>query len=308
MTQPPLPTVWRIHIKTCAEAGIDPRQFCLDQSCLGVGWPVGHSETLEWPEYEAQAKGAYRNDKSWKPALTAVRSRMQDNDLCWTRDTKGIYYLGRIAGPWKYVARPENLRADIVNIRTCEWVKVGLVDSVPGKVVSSFRPNRTVQVVDDETVRVFSAYFYNRNTSSEFQYSLPEVPPDIFALLSAEDCEDLVGLYMQANGYFLIASSCKLATMAYEFVMRHRESGEWAVAQVKNGFEDISIEEYGGFQGRVFLFTSNGRYTGSPASNVRCLSRDEIKAFIQANEPILPSRVLVWLAIAKELSGAPEKT
>lgn len=307
MTLLALPAVWRINIKTDAELGIDPRRFCLDQRCLGVGWRAGDCETLEWDAYEAHAKAAYPNDNGWWPALNALRNRMHDNDLCWTRDTQGIYYLGRIDGPWKYIARPENLRADVVNIRPSEWVKVGPVDAVPGKVVNSFRPNRTVQVVDDETVRVFSAYFYNRHTPSALRYNLPAVSPDIFALLSDEDCEDLVALYMQLRGYMLLASTCKLSTAAYEFVMRHKESGERAAAQVKNGYEDISVTAYGDFPGRVYLFTSKGRYTGDPVSNVVCLSRDEMTAFIRANEHILPERVMVWLAIANELSGIAQR-
>ena len=108
----------------------------------------------------------------------------------------GIYYLGRITGPWAYIATVDHRRADVVNIRQCEWIKVGPVDAVPGKVLGSLsRASRTVQAVDDETVRIFSAYYYNGHTISAFRYELPAVSPDIFSLLSSEDCEDLVALY-----------------------------------------------------------------------------------------------------------------
>jgi hypothetical protein len=298
-----LPTVWRINIKTAAEPGTDPRQFCIDQRCLGVGWRAGNSETLDWQVYEALARAAYPNDKGWWPALNALRNRMRDNDLCWTRDIQGIYYLGRIDGPWEYIARPENLRADVVNIRHCEWLKVGPIDAVPGKVVSSFRPNRTAQRVDDETVRVFSAYFYNCHTQSAVQYKIPPVSPDIFALLSDEDCEDLVALYMQLAGYVLLASTCKSSTAAYEFVMRHSQTGERAAAQVKTGYHEINMAAYSSFPGKVYLFSSKGRYTGERGSNIICLSPDDMTAFLHANEHILPERVMVWLAIARDLSA-----
>ena len=223
---------------------------------------------------------------------------MAQNDLCWTRDTAGLYYIGRITGPWQYVGDEENRRADVVNLRPCDWVKVGPVDAVPGKVVNSFGPNRTVQRVDDETVRVFSAHFYNVHAKSGFSYAMPGIFPDIFSLLSSEDCEDLVALYMQSKGYLLLASTCKRSTSAYEFVMRHRDTGEPGVAQVKNGFVDLQVGDYASFPGKVFLFTTKGRYLGSVPNNVVCLVPDEILRFACDFDAILPERTKVWLELA----------
>lgn len=296
-----LPTTWRINIKTDAQPGVDPRKFCLSGGCLGVGWPVGDVATIEWNAYIEQGKVIYPKDNGWWPALNAIRNRMAQDDLCWTRDTKGLYYLGRITGPWEYVGREENLAADVVNLRPCDWVQVGAVDAVPGKVVNSFGPNRTVQVVDDETVRLFSAYFYNSHSKSGFSYDLPPVSPDIFSLLSSEDCEDLVALYMQMKGYVLLASTCKRSTSAYEFVMRHRHRGEHAAAQVKNGFDDLRVEDYASFPGKVFLFTSKGRYVGAVSPNVSCISAHEMLRFVHEHEAILPDRTKVWVDLAREL-------
>lgn len=226
---------------------------------------------------------------------------MEQDDLCWTRDTDGLYYLGRITGPWQYVGHEDNRAADVVNLRPCDWVLVGPVDAVPGKVVNSFGPNRTVQVVDDETVRVFSTYFYNTHSKSGFSYDLPPVSADIFSLLSSEDCEDLVALYMQVKGYVLLASTCKRSTSAYEFVMRHRGTGEHAAAQVKNGFDDLQVENYASFPGTVFLFTSKGRYLGPVPPNVSCLVPDEMLRFIHEHDSILPDRTKVWLNLARDL-------
>lgn len=298
-----LPTVWRINIKTGAREGVDPRKFCLSRGCLGVGWPVGETASMEWDAYKKQGRAEYPNDNGWWPALNAIRNRMAQDDLCWTRDTTGLYYVGRIIGPWQYVAGEENRAADVINLRPCDWVPVGPVDAVPGKVVNSFGPNRTVQVVDDETVRLFSAYFYNAHTKSGFAYALPRVSPDIFSLLSSEDCEDLVALYMQLKGYVLLASTCKRSTSAYEFVMRHRETGEHAAAQVKNGFDDLRVADYATFPGKVFLFTSRGHYLGAVPSNVSCLTAAEMRLFIDDHDAILPDRTRVWLNLARDLGG-----
>jgi hypothetical protein len=179
-------------------------------------------------------------------------------------------------------------------------VAVGPVDRVPGKVVNSFVPRRTVQMVDDETVRIFSAYFYN--THSNCSYDLPRVAPDIFSLLSSEDCEDIVALYMQMKGYLLLASTCKRSTPAYEFVMYHRDTGDRAAAQVKNGFDNLCVEDHANFPGKVFLFTSKGRYMGTVPQNVLCLTVEEILQFISKYETILPDRIKTWLNIYRNLS------
>jgi len=298
-----LPTVWRINIKPSAQPGVDPRKFCLSGGFLGVGWPVGDVASIEWRAYEKRAKAAYPNDSGWWRALNAIRNRMEQDDLCWTRDTTGRYYLGRITGPWKYVGRKENLAADVVNLRPCDWVSVGAVDAVPGKVVNSFVPSRTVQAVDDEAVQLYSAYFYNAHSKSGFLYDLPSVKPNLFSLLSSEDCEDLVALYMQIKGYVLLASTCKRSTSAYEFVMRHRDTGEHAAAQVKNGKIDLRVEDYASFPGKMFLFTSKGRYVGMVPSNVSCIADDEMRRFVSEHKAILPDRTKVWVDLAKDLSG-----
>ena len=67
-----------------------------------------------------------------------MHDNIQVNDLIWTRDTMGHYYLGRVTGPWEYLATPEALQADIVNISFshCELDDDPVAaDDVPGKVV-----------------------------------------------------------------------------------------------------------------------------------------------------------------------------
>ena len=83
--------VWRINIKTDSAEGVDPRRFCLDRNILGVGWPVGERESLDWDKYQALGTAKYcdKGDKGWWPAVNAVRNRMAEGDLCWTRDWDG---------------------------------------------------------------------------------------------------------------------------------------------------------------------------------------------------------------------------
>ena len=155
--------IWRITISTDAVEGVDPRRFCLERNILGVGWRVDGPESLDWDAYNALGTEQYydKGDRGWWPAVNAIANRMREGDLCWTRDRDGDYYLGRVAGPWHYDATRANADADIVNLRPCHWIRTGTVDSVPGKVLNSFRAGRTLQAVHDDTVSFYSRLQFN---------------------------------------------------------------------------------------------------------------------------------------------------
>lgn len=44
-----------------------------------------------------------------------------DGAYVWTRDADGAYWLGRLAGPWRYDDSPEAVAADLVHVRDCGW-------------------------------------------------------------------------------------------------------------------------------------------------------------------------------------------
>ena len=295
-------TVWRLNIKTGASEGVDPRKFCIDRRILGVGWPIDTEEEVDWEKYYKLGEETYYNegDKGWWPAINAIRNRMQRNDLCWTRDWDGIYYLGRIVSDWIYRGGPDYREADVVNIRECDWKKAGEIDSVPGKVVNSFIPSRTVQAVDDKSVRLYSQYLFN-SLSGEGHYPLRTVAADLLSLVSSEDCEDLIGIFLQEKGYRMIPSSCKADTAAYEFVLKHTETGNAAVAQVKQGYVNLNVDDYSALPSEVYLFTTHGEYTGGTSKNVHCIDPEEIKTFALSRRNIMSDRLKTWIAIAEQL-------
>jgi len=241
-----------------------------------------------------------KGDNGWWPAVNALKNRMNVDDLCWTRNWNGIYYLGRIIGDWNYRGDKDHCQADVVNIRQCDWKKVGEVDSVPGKVVNSFIPSRTLQAVDDESVRLYSQFLFN-SLSSHASYSFPAVSADLFSLISSEDCEDLVGIFLQEKGYHIIPSSCKTDTAAYEFVLKHAETGNTAVVQVKQGYVDLNVKDYTGLPGEVYLFTSHGNYTGGYSQNVHCIDPEKLKEFTFKRRGILSDRLKTWISLVEQL-------
>ena len=287
--------VWRLTISTDAE-DVDPRRFCLNRDILGVGWRVDGPESLDWPAYYALGMDQYydKRDRGWWPAVNAVANRMAEGDLCWTRDWDGNYFLGRVAGPWRYVATPEHAAADVVNVRACHWVRTGTVDSVPGKVLNSFRAGRAVQAVHNDTVRFYSMLLFNLGGGTP-RYDLPaqaDQAMDLFALAAPDDCEDIVAIYLQAKyGYRLIPSTCKRDTAKTEFVLRTADAK--AQVQVKQGthLDRAHYPPDPDDPCQWFLFTTSGDYRGAPADHVHCLDPGEMRDFVFDNPALMPTRL-----------------
>ena len=111
-------TVFRIHIRPSGGDNDKKKSFkyCLDNRVLGMGWAVKETgkSRLSWDEYIVDAKKIpeYKNVQN----VRYLHCKVKVNDLIWTRDTMGCYYLGRVTSPWKYLATAKALQADIVNI------------------------------------------------------------------------------------------------------------------------------------------------------------------------------------------------
>ncbi|MDX8411885.1 MAG: hypothetical protein R8K46_08490 [Mariprofundaceae bacterium] len=157
----------------------------------------------------------------------------------------------------------------------------------------------------DASAKVYSQYLYNKYSKSPI-YSLSRQPIDLFSLIGPDDCEDIVGLYLQEEkGYRIIPSSCKSDTAKYEFVLRHKDTGHKAVVQVKQGKADLEIEEFSRLSDDcvVYLFTSHGNYIGIQQENVHCLDRRTLSEFVTSKRCILSQRLNTWLSLSEELIG-----
>jgi hypothetical protein len=45
-----------------------------------------------------------------------------EGSLVWTRDADGLFWLGRLEGPWRYDSSPEAVAVDLVHVRRCRWL------------------------------------------------------------------------------------------------------------------------------------------------------------------------------------------
>jgi len=287
--------VWRIHIRPDADPAY-AFEICRKQGVIGVGWQVEtqHRQPFDLERYLEVAERTYaRHWKSCKSAVTLL-ARMACGDLMWTRDASGMYWLGRVQGPWEYRDRPENREADITNVRPVDLVRIGDVACVPGKVVASMRSSRTVQRVHGNAVKAYSRYAFAKAKGE----SPPEIEnPDIFELLSAQDCEDIVFVLLQRRGWVVFPARRLADTMAYEYALRSAIDGKAAVVQVKTGSTCIDLRALPeGVQ--AFVFQPNDMFEGQPTEHTTDLGRDEVLSFMRENRMILPPVVTGWMDLA----------
>lgn len=289
--------LWRINIKPDAQKGIDPAHFCIDRSIIGIGWAVPGQVTSKEQYWIEAAKKGFKG-KGWKSATNAILNRMVVGDLVWTRDRMQTYFLGRIISDWRFEGSQEYREADIANVRNCDWVRVGPMDEVPGKVLNSFRPSATLQTVSDHTAAAFSSFVFNRVKDVDICYIDRSRPIDILNLLSPDDLEDVVAIYLQFEfRHILYPSTCKNDTAHVEFLLSSQDGSRIGV-QVKSGNIPLDRDAYRIFDGTVYLFAACGIYTGQESDNIVCLSPAVIREFVLKHRKLMPGRIQRWLDYA----------
>ena len=268
-----------------------------------MGWGIPETETpiRSWGEYIEAAEKHY--GYSELSNVRYMKNNLRENDLVWTRDTDGLYYLARVLSPWEYLANEESIRADIVNFFRSEIHRLD-VDEVPGKVVACFRPPKTIQAIRDHTVSAYSKLLWNHHSGSQHYPTEDWTITDIYAFLDDKTTEDAVAIFLQMKGWLMLPESRKADTMSYEYILIHRESKERAVVQVKTGDTELNRDEWSGIASRLrgsggvaraILFQSYGEYTGSEHRNVDCIDPEDLRVFLIRNRNILPRSIGHWV-------------
>ena len=225
-------------------------------------------------------------------ACIYIHDWVNEGDLVWTRDPKGKYYLARVTSGWEYWMSQEAIEEniDIANIFRCEIREVEL-DSVPGKIKACFRPRRMIQGIADKKARAYSRYLWNKLSNEPFyEVSLSEYS-DIFMLLDDEETEDVVFMYLQTKGYYVVPNSRKKDTMTFEYLLIDSSNFERAWVQVKTGNTNLNRDDYLDHGHKVFLFQSNEDYEGSDSENVTCIPKGELLKFMKLKKLLLPKSI-----------------
>jgi hypothetical protein len=291
--------VFRIHIRPTGGLKDSklPFDYCLKEGVLGLGWQTeSQTNSASWESYEAEASEQYGTKGISR--VRYLKNNVKQNDLIWTRDTEGHYFLGKVNSEWEYFTNPEAQAADIVNIVRCTLKNVQSVDDVPGKVVACFRPSRTIQAIRDETATDYSKYLWNKLIERDDFRISKERYADVFSFLGSEDTEDVIFVYLQMQGWVVIPHSRKSDTMRYEYYLINKDSKERAIVQVKTGRTPLTVSDWDKYNEKVFLFQSNVNYNGMSQGNVVCIAPRDIKSFMFGNRELLPSSICHWLDVA----------
>ena len=295
--------LWRIHIRPTGPTDtVDVNEsvnLCLKEGIIGIGWRVDKKPSSK-EEYMRLGALKY-GEGSWKSNADIILYEMKEDDLVWFRDTDGRYYLGRVVGDWEYRDEKKYLDADIVNVRPVDIIKVGT--RVPGKIINSFIPSKTVQRILDQNALLFSQLLYNSCSSPVYPLSTSIGLSAIFDLLSAVDLEDVIGLYLQfEKSYVMIPSSRgrRDDTIRYEFELVNQD-GRRACVQVKSGNVVINPDDYKNLatsKRKCFLFSPAGYTKMIHTNEMETLSTEEIIAFLKKYKDVLPSNIGLWVKYA----------
>lgn len=285
--------VWRIHIKNDIDRRYtrqDLLKFCIREKLIGVGW--GNIKTRVNSEDAIKLEAlSYTNATAAVKALNAVR-RMKPDDLIWTR-LDNIYYLCRVTDIWEN-SRPndEHYKLDISNYVNVEWVKIGMEQNVPGKVVNSFRPAACAQSVSG--VKDISMYIWNKySDSNTYKYKIVCNDIDIWSVLSAEAVEEIVLLYLQIKkGYHIYSSTVKYAFPIYECEMVGTD-GKRVYPQVKSGSVSLNADDYMNAvnsdpNAEVYLFSTSESYVKNGCDKIHYIYKKDLEEFIKTYAYALP--------------------
>lgn len=296
-----MPNIYRLHVRPTGGRG-DKRssfQYCLDNRVLGVGWALDEplNQSIDWAEYVEKATIQYGSSHE----ISRVRyfhDHVKPNDLIWTRDLDGQYFLGRVLAPWRYDNTQAARDADVVNVMPCDIRVVGPADAVPGTVIANFRAPKAIQPIVGDPANTFSQVLWNE-VSGQTDYDPRTNVTDLFALVGDRATEDLVLLYLQLQGWLVLDGTRQHDTLAYETVLVHRDSHRRALVSVKNGrSEPLDPTDWAKPRkgsDEVFLFQAQALYGDAPPPpNVECIAPDDIRAMVKTHPNLLPVGVSVW--------------
>lgn len=105
---------------------------------------------------------AQQHDERQARRLTRFAA-VRDGAYVWTRDVDGMYWLGRLAGKWRYDDRIGAVEVDLVHVRPCPWLKDPIADArVPSGVLATFaRGGRNWQQTHDDAAAEQSARLWD---------------------------------------------------------------------------------------------------------------------------------------------------
>ena len=298
--------VVRLNLKTDCDDSNELINFCLyhEKQYLAIGWSYIYEQSTNSNEinnyedfYNAVLKDAKNENKRINHALNVFWDTVE-NDLFWTRDLNGNYWICRAKGK---AQKFYSYSMDIGAIIPIEAYKVGM--RVPGQIKASFnRPRGGIaEAIYDENIFEYSKYTFNKFPSS-YKYDYKRIEVSLLDNLPDFELEELVIAYIQLkkNYYVLsnsIANKSTTIKIECEFIGRNINNPKKAVVQVKGGHNTIidamEYESYSNDGYEIFLYAPNIINIDS-INNCIQIHQDELISFYNEYKSILPESITEW--------------
>lgn len=293
--------VTRIHLKTACNNRKKLIDFCLngEEKYVAIGWSYVYKNNDKIENYEKYYKVVKNKSKKINHALNVFKET-EKNDLFWTRDLEGNYWICRAEG--KAISKNRE-DIDVGAVVPVEAYKVGL--EVPGQIKASFtRPNGGICErikSDNDIIKEYSKYIFNELSGKKL-YKYKKENGEFIDNLPDFDLEELVISYIQLekNYYLLSNSIAKHSTtikIECEFISRDLNNIRKSVVQVKGGKRtSLDAKEYEQYINEgyiVYLYAPEVKDIDK-VKNCEEITRNELLLFYEKYKKILPESITKW--------------
>lgn len=296
--------VTRFNLKTDTKFRSELIDLCLNgemkisdtKQCLAIGWSSVNVESGQYADfYNAVKLYVHSQHKRINPALN-IFSFAEVNDLFWTRDLNGIYWICRV----KEVAKVYlNKKLDIGAVLPVEAYAFGL--EVPGQLKASFnRPKGGItEKLKDINIIEYSKFVFNKLSNKEYYDVNLNLANNVIANLPDFELEELVISYLQiVKGYYLLSNSIanKSTTVKIECQLISRDVNDVkkAVVQVKGPkakvLDALDFKDYEDKGYYIYLYAPYIDNLEKMKNTIR-ISDEELYAFYTEYKTILPESI-----------------
>lgn len=290
--------VTRINLKTDTNQREKLIDFCLHDKnqFLAIGWSCVDFKTDDYSAfYDTVVAYVHGQKRRLNPALNIFKDACV-NDLFWTRDLNGVYWICRVIEPAKAYL---NKDLDIGAVLPVKAYAFGL--EVPGQIKASFNRSRggIVERLKDSTIIEYSKYVYNKLSKKDYYEVNLNIANNIIDNLPAFELEELVISYIQiVEGYYLLSNSIanKSTTVKIEcqFISRDINNVKKAVVQVKakqaTALDALSFKAYEDKGYYIYLYAPNIENM-EKMKNVIKITPKELQDFYGKYKAILPESI-----------------
>lgn len=294
--------VTRINLKTATNEREKLIDFCLHgkNQCknqfLAIGWSCVDFESDDFSVfYNTVVEYVHGQKRRLNPALNIFNEACV-NDLFWTRDLDGAYWICRVKNPAKAYL---NRELDIGAILPVEAYKFGL--EVPGQIKASFNRARggIVQRLHYPAITEYSKFVFNKLCGEDYYNINLSIANNVIENLPDFELEELVISYLQiVKGYYLLSNSIanKSTTVKIEcqLISRDVNNVKKAVVQVKGPkANELNASEFKAFEdeGYYIYLYAPGVKKLEEMKNVIQITTEELQEFYREYKAILPESI-----------------